>query len=144
MVCGHSPGIPAWHQPYLHVSRRNIHFALFLTSTRSIEFEIPSSPPPDLLEAGFTIFIGLFMGVLLLTMRNPLWASSSVSVAAWLLPTSIDGPFHFTGRTPSKFQVVIGFPSVSRPNLGGLALDLELETGDPVGDAAWNLCSMAE
>src|SRR5207237_10716548 len=46
--------------------------------------------------------------------RNPLWASSSVSVATWFAPMSSEGQFHLPGSTPSSFQVAIGLPSVSR------------------------------
>src|SRR5690348_2304875 len=52
--------------------------------------------------------------------RNPLWASSSVSVATWLAPISSDGPVHFTGKTPSRFQVAIALPSESSAEISAV------------------------
>src|SRR5438445_12510372 len=52
--------------------------------------------------------------------RNPLCESSSVSVAIWLLPMSSEGPFHFTGYTPSRFQVAIGVPSESSAEISAV------------------------
>src|ERR1700682_891340 len=123
MVCGSVPRNSGLAPALPFMLRAGIfHFALFLTEYSvglNLNSRLPA--PPTSSRRAFTIFIGLLIGSpCSYPMRNPLCASSSVSVAAWLLPMSIDGPFHFTGYTPSRFQVVIGFPSVSRAEIAAV------------------------
>src|SRR5256886_790062 len=90
----------------LMLRRGASHCALFCTEY-SLGLNLNSSlpRPPTSSSFAFTIFIACRCSY---PRRNPLWASSSVSVAAWLAPMSSDGPFQRTGKTPSRFQVAIG------------------------------------
>src|SRR2546429_3790463 len=102
MVCGSLPRYSGFAPAFSFMFRGGVcHLALFVTEY-SVGLNVNSRLPAPSAACSFarTIF-DIFSSQL----RNPLWASSSVSVAIWLAPMSSDGPVHFTGKTPSRVQV---------------------------------------